>query len=647
MSARLSTITDSPALFPSVDPLDAFRKLYFHLYTNSNSSRAERIISDLSKLLLVKILEKKKKNRQAIQDFLDKEIPANSSIFPLLSAEFSGLLDEQDKFSLDEPALRYGYRAIQAINLEDAPAHVVGDAFQALIGPRLRGDKGQFFTPKTVVRAIVEILSPSEDCIVIDPACGTGGFLIETALQWKESRVKGGQLVGADKDGDLSLLASAMLGLVANAGSHIYHTNSLDLQSKENHLRKYIGKADFVLTNPPFGTKIAVTEKQILAQYDLGHVWKFDEQHETWLRTEKIDTSQDPQILFVDLCVQLLKPGGKMGIVLPEGLFGNKTTGFVLDFLRSKGRIFALIDCPRTTFQPGTDTKTNILFFEKATQNTAICDDSEDVMIAVALNCGHDRRGRSIRATGEPYPDDFKTIAQQFNSSESDFWSKCRITNPFYLVPRYYDAKSQLLLLKDASNYDAELISLGEMIKKGWINIRKGDEVGAEAYGTGEYPFIRTSDISNFEISIDPTRGISEDIYEKYAAIQKLRPGDILMVVDGRYRIGRCAILHETNYKCVVQSHLKIISVTEKAPFKPIELLLLLSLPSVQREIRSLIFIQSTLGSIGRRLNELKVPVPRSSKNWHKQIEQFSALVNARANSLAQLQEFEAALPEL
>jgi len=185
------------------------------------------------------------------------------------------------------------------------------------------------------------------------------------------------------------------------------------------------------------------------------------------------------------------------------------------------------------------------------------------------------------------------------------------------------------------------------MIKKGWINIRKGDEVGAEAYGTGEYPFIRTSDISNFEISIDPTRGISEDIYEKYAAIQKLRPGDILMVVDGRYRIGRCAILHETNYKCVVQSHLKIISVTEKAPFKPIELLLLLSLPSVQREIRSLIFIQSTLGSIGRRLNELKVPVPRSSKNWHKQIEQFSALVNARANSLAQLQEFEAALPEL
>ena len=94
------------------------------------------------------------------------------------------------------------------------------------------------------------------------------------------------------------------------------------------------------------------------------------------------------------------------------------------------------------------------------------------------------------------------------------------------------------------------------------------------------------------------------------------------MVVDGRYRIGRCAILHEFNYKCIAQSHLRIISVSEKAPFTPFELLYLLNLASVQRDIRSLVFIQSTLGSLGGRIKEIKIPVPA------KRREEFSEAIN-------------------
>jgi type I restriction enzyme M protein len=99
------------------------------------------------------------------------------------------------------------------------------------------------------------------------------------------------------------------------------------------------------------------------------------------------------------------------------------------------------------------------------------------------------------------------------------------------------------------------------MISKKWISIRKGHEVGSDAYGTGDIPFIRTSDISNFEISIDPTKSVSEEVYDRYSKEQNLKAGNILMVVDGRYRIGRSAVLHSYNSKCIAQSHLRIISV--------------------------------------------------------------------------------------
>ena len=186
------------------------------------------------------------------------------------------------------------------------------------------------------------------------------------------------------------------------------------------------------------------------------------------------------------------------------------------------------------------------------------------------------------------------------------------------------------------------------MISKKWISIRKGHEVGSESYGTGDIPFVRTSDITNFEVSIDPTKSVSEEVYNSVCAEQNLKPGTILMVVDGRYRIGRCAILHEFNYKCIAQSHLRIISVSEKAPFTPFELLYLLSLGSVQRDIRSLVFIQSTLGSLGGRIKEIKIPVPTKRKiEFADAINIFTDAITKRAHLLSVLLGFEESTIEL
>lgn len=631
----------------------AFKKLYYHLYSNSNSSRSEKIMSDLSNLLLCKIVAERTNAQDVIADFLDKRGTANELLLPLLKENFPHLITDDDKFYLDDKALRYGLGELTSLSLQSASAHVMGEAFQALMGPRLRGDKGQFFTPKSLVKAMIAILNPTREAKVVDPACGTGGFLVETqsfqsGASPENHNQQFGKLIGIDKDKDLCRLAEATLEIVAPDRGIILNCNSLDIKALMNLPEdRSPFNADYVLTNPPFGAKIKVTEREILKQFSLGYKWSCLDSG--WIQDSQIRDAQDPQILFVELCIRLLKLGGQMGIVLPEGVFGNTNMGYVWDFIRSQGSIIALLDCPRTTFQPSTDTKTNVLFFEKSKTAPSPKDTSNKVWMAVALNCGHDRRGRVVKTNGASYPDDYPLIGDSFKSrlTEMTPWQYVEITDPYYLCPRYYDKSPLKELEREAQRLGAELISIREMVKKGFLTIRKGHEVGAESYGTGDIPFVRTSDISNYEISIDPTRSVSEEVYEQFRELEQLAPNDILMVVDGRYRIGRCAILHEHNYVCVVQSHIRIITVNPKSPIDALEFLYILNLPMIQHQIRNLVFIQSTLGSLGSRLNEIMIPIPKKNAEWTKTIEEFRQLIQGRSDLLRRLKEFEHAGYEL
>jgi type I restriction enzyme M protein len=328
-----------------------------------------------------------------------------------------------------------------------------------------------------------------------------------------------------------------------------------------------------------------------------------------------------------------------MAIVLPEGVFGNKQTAYVWDWLEAQGSITALLDCPRTTFQPGTDTKTNVLFFRRGELGKS-AGPREDARVAVALHCGHDRRGRASRNGGDRHPDDFEIVARDWRvePAKQATWRTVNLTGKRYLVPRYYYEAS----VDDLPEHDwvkgARVASLGELLKDKVISLRKGHEVGSEAYGTGQVPFVRTSDLANFEISTDPTKSVSDAIYREYSRQQDLRPGDILLVVDGRYRIGAAAMLTTQNCRCVVQSHLRIISTRHPELLDPYGLLLALSLPSTRLRLRSLVFVQSTLGTLGARLLELRIPILTGDGQWAPRVVKFRDSLQRRAALLAELE---------
>jgi type I restriction enzyme M protein len=625
---------------------EAFRKLYFQLYTNSKASRADRIIEDLTLLLLLKLSVEVNGGSKILAKFRDGSTSANQSLIPLLKKAYPGLVDSRQTFNMGDEAIGVALSELEEVSLSTAPAHVLGEAFQALIGPRLRGDKGQFFTPRSLVRAMVEIVAPAPNQSVLDPACGTGGFLLEAHTYQSKIGKTQNRLVGIDKDHDLFRLCSAMLRIASADRGEVFNFNSLDLRQWGSRVGEEL--FDIVLTNPPFGARIGMRDQKILEDFALGHQWVTAGEEGRWRQTKAQLGAQDPQVLFLELCVRKLKSGGRLGIVLPEGIFGNKGDAYIWEWLSGQGKVSALLDCPRTTFQPGTDTKTNVLFFERGAETFRSVNTKNPARVAVALQCGHDRRGRTHLSTGAAYPDDFPKLAENFHETREDgLWRSVDLRVGGYMVPRYYVEEKPVTAQEAELTRFASFSTLGDLVASGSLAIRKGHEVGSHAYGTGDVPFIRTSDLSNFEISADPTKSVAEAVYEEYSPQQKLKPGDLLMVVDGRYRIGTTAILTEANFRCVVQSHLRIISVLRPGVVDPYELLFALNLPSVKLRIRDLVFVQSTLGTLGNRLRELRVPIFHGDGPWRERIDQFKTTLQQRDKLLGGLRSLSGTAYEL
>jgi len=259
---------------------------------------------------------------------------------------------------------------------------------------------------------------------------------------------------------------------------------------------------------------------------------------------------------------------------------------------------------------------------------------------ARALARGHDRRGRTHHSDGRPYRNDFHDIGIQYHSARvtDGPWKSITSLRPDYLVPRYYADERPVTQQELDLVRGAETASLGDLIRHGLLTLRKGHEVGSDTYGSGDVPFVRTSDISNFEISSDPTNSVSEEIYETYGKQQMLSPGDVLVVADGRYRIGMSAILTWRNYRCVIQSHLRILGTPRRDLLDPYELLFALNLPAVRLRIRDLVFVQSTLGTLGNRILELRIPVLSGRGPWRERVDTFRRCLQQREGVLSELQ---------
>jgi type I restriction enzyme M protein len=527
-----------------------------------------------------------------------------------------GVFASSDEIELDPVALRYVDEQLEAADIEGRRADVFSELYEAFAASALKASEGQFFTPVVAVNLLVGMVGLSPGQSVCDPACGAGGFLIAAAKEFARCGAGMEQIAswlnGFDKDAYLARIARGRLALFLDRIPNVICADSLagvTLDGKNLSNRKY----DVILTNPPFGAKIIAADSSTMARFVLAKKWVEEERGTSGYTTNGVlSASTPPQILFVEQCLKLLKPGGTLGAILPESLISTKSYGFVVQYMHSQADLTAVVGMPESLFKTsgkgGTHTKTVAVVLRKKPSPAR----HSTVFFAEAKWCGHDSRGRPVPLN------DIPTIAANFSTFRRS--GKISQRNLGTAVPR---EKVGLILAPRAFEFDAEseveriaathdVVVFGELVRNEVVAVSTGDEVGKLTYGTGKVPFIRTSDISNWEIKLDPKHCVSREVYERYGSRQDTRPRDILMVKDGTYLIGTCALVTEHDLPMLYQSHIYKIRVLKNGNLTPFLLLAALSSDFVQRQIRSFCVSQDIIDSLGDKIMQLRIPIPRA-----------------------------------
>ncbi|TGP52557.1 N-6 DNA methylase [bacterium M00.F.Ca.ET.230.01.1.1] len=416
--------------------LFAFRRCHNYVAGNQGLQKPEAFW-ELLKIIFCKIHDERSSNE--VQFFatskerhsLNGQLKAKkriSELFREVKAEYSAIFRENEEIDLNPDVLTYIVSQLQTYSLLESDIDVKGRAYEEIVGSNLRGDRGEFFTPRNICQMAVNMLDPGERQLVMDPACGTGGFLItamnhviekirsaeiekwgghveraEAAIRARIQKFAQTYIVGTDLNPNL-VKASKMNMVMNNDGAGgLYQANALQSPARwEDKLRsrQIMGQIDLLFTNPPFGSKIPIEDPSILEAYDLGHTWSYDPKADKWTMQQATQKSQPPEILFIERCVKLLKPGtGRCAMVLPDGILGSPGLGYVREWILKNTRVLASVDLHPDTFQPHVSVQTSVLVLQRKSEEEIAIEQAAgrfndyQVFMAVANHIGHDKRG--------------------------------------------------------------------------------------------------------------------------------------------------------------------------------------------------------------------------------------------------------------
>ncbi len=417
--------------------LFAFKKCHNIIYANEGMQKQPAFF-ELLKLIFCKI-EDEKNYLEEVQYYVtskernnpDGQLTAKkrvAKIFDKVKAKYNQIFAPNEILNLSPRTVAGVVGELQKYSLLDTTIDVKGKAYEEIVGSNLRGDRGEFFTPRNVMKMAVKMINPRPHERVLDSSCGTGGFLVnamnhvieqienkseasfgKSKEKWSDhekglvrekiSEIASKNFFGFDINPDL-VKATKMNMVMNNDGSgNILRENSLlpphewNSEFKEQLARKLgidpleithpskIGFFDVIVTNPPFGTKIPIDDSRILAQYEIA----------------KNSKSMPPEQVFIERCIQFLKPGGRLAIVLPDSILGAPGLVDIRKWLLKNTRIIGSIDLHADTFQPSTGVQTSLLVVQKKTEQEKNKPDyNYPVFMAMVEKVGHDKRGNTV-----------------------------------------------------------------------------------------------------------------------------------------------------------------------------------------------------------------------------------------------------------
>lgn len=352
------------------------------------------------------------------------------NIFNKAKKRWEGVFDNDEKIKLSSSHLSVCISSLESVKLFNSNLEVIDDAFEYLVNKSAKGEKGQYFTPRYVIDMCVKMLNPKKHESMIDPASGSCGFPIHTCFYvWKQIyREKGIEashlftaedkipeckdyvrenIFGIDFD-EKSVRVSKMLNLIAGDGhSNVLYLNSIDYDNWDEwiknedwidiyndgwkKLKKFRTKKDengsfefdILMANPPFAGDIK--ESRILARYELSKN-----------ENDKVQNKVGRDILFIERNLNMLKSGGRMAIVLPQGRFNNSSDKRIRNFINERARILAVIGLHGNVFKPHTGTKTSVLLLQKWDDKLCPKVENYNIFFATMSKPGKDNSGDKI-----------------------------------------------------------------------------------------------------------------------------------------------------------------------------------------------------------------------------------------------------------
>lgn len=387
---------------------EVFKLLYAKLY-DEDQAKNYRMDGEI----LFKQYKEAKKTYQIINDGLFK-----ASII-----KWPNIFNPTDKIELSSDQLQTCIPLLQNIKLFGTgreELEIVDRAFEHLITEVSKGQKGQYFTPRNVINMCVKMLNPKPNEYILDPACGSGGFLLHSMYYIWDNHLKNASqaakkeyasryLYGVDFDDKMRKISQALMLIAGDGKHHIYKLNSLDVrdwgtekaasargelksllrnfsnssENEENEKTYRYLNFDLLLTNPPFAGEI--TDGGLLRQYEFAK------------KNSHLKQKVERHILFIERVLDAIRFGGRIAIVLPQGILNNTNMQYIREWLFNKARILAVVGLHGNTFKlpapaKGTGTKTSVLFLQKWGDKEEPLKDYP-IFMAVSQKSGKDNSG--------------------------------------------------------------------------------------------------------------------------------------------------------------------------------------------------------------------------------------------------------------
>lgn len=372
---------------------------------------------ELCKLIFVKISDEQKPRKKG--EPYQFQIKTHESVAKL-AERINTLYDDQknkepevftESIKVDDRVLCTVVSHLESINLNKTDLDVKGVAFEQFMDGFFKGDFGQYFTPRPIIEFCVKMMKPEHDWDVLDPACGSGGFLlyaldymrnqagefyekdtIDYYNHWHDFAAK--HLYGIEINDEIARVAKMNMIVHDDGHTNVISYDALEDVKKmtEQHTEFKSEKFDLILTNPPFGSTINKAEKPYLSGYELGKT-------KDAKGKEKERPRQSSEVLFIERIWEFLKPGiGKAAIVLPDGILTNSSLQYVRDFIVEKFQLLAVVSLPQCAFAHfGAGVKASIIFVRKR-NNSEKPQEDEAIFMAAPELIGYDATGRKTES---------------------------------------------------------------------------------------------------------------------------------------------------------------------------------------------------------------------------------------------------------